>query len=168
LPKTIACDIGRIMTKFSQIEYRLSQIIYLQLDLDPKRGRLAVREPPRIAERFDLVTDLMKLDGIGTDWKEIAKIRKRLVDAEKERDHLAHAVWLKPDKGNGYYTRQTKGDWPGFKKDDIRKKKRVFPELRSLIDLKAQIKELDDLNLLVFKLSSGIAVTLGTLRKRPR
>ena len=45
LPISHTTEIGRIITRWAFLEWLLRQIAYLLLDLNPKAGRLAVRDP---------------------------------------------------------------------------------------------------------------------------
>lgn len=128
-------------------------------------GRLAVREP-RAAECLDLIVDLMELRGIKTSYKDVQALRGRLVKAENERDHLAHTVWLRPYGSRGYFTQQTKGNWPNVPKHDIMRKKKITPELRIIIDFKKQEKELDEITDIVFRLSLTVARLLAASQEK--
>ena len=60
VPAMMLREIGRVVVAYANLEYLLSEVIYLLLDVDPKRGRLAVREP-RATDRLDVIQDLILL-----------------------------------------------------------------------------------------------------------
>lgn len=93
LPASYSTEIGRIITRFSYAEHLLRRTTYRLLRLNPKQGRLAVREP-RVEEHLTLIHDLAALEGLHleTDWKELKRVTKEL---EVLRDRLAHGIWIK-------------------------------------------------------------------------
>lgn len=60
LPTKYSTAIGRMITRFAALESALRNLIYALLELDPKMGRVAVRNP-RIEESFTMIRDLMGL-----------------------------------------------------------------------------------------------------------
>ena len=56
-------EIGRVIVGHTLLEHCLSRITYKLIDVDPKIGRLAIREP-RTADRLELIFDLTEVQGI--------------------------------------------------------------------------------------------------------
>lgn len=98
IPDDYARSMGRILVQWSYVEWKLRQITYRLLDIDPKRGRVAVREP-RVDEFVGMFLQLMRLNGIDLGTEFLAKLPNDLRDAKIERDLVAHSVWLKADDG---------------------------------------------------------------------
>ena len=130
LPTPIAREIGRIIAAHSTLEQYLTRVIYMILGVGPKDGRLAVREP-RTEDRLDLILDLQEVELTKTD---ILLLRDSLTAAKRERDKVAHGVWLKePDDGR-LFIRFTKGKWPMRKDLGKRVKRIIRPEGQEIHD----------------------------------
>src|SRR5262245_7836677 len=74
LPAWLLSRIGSIVSQHAILEWRLSRIIYTLLDVDPKAGRITVREP-RTTDRFDMICDLIKLKKLKID-ADLATLRR--------------------------------------------------------------------------------------------
>ena len=96
LPTNYSTEIGRIIQRWAFLEWRMRSIAYLLLDLDPKRGRIAVREP-RCTDYLIMIEDLIKLRSIkfNTKDKRHKNFKKKLVELQSFRNAIAHGVWLK-------------------------------------------------------------------------
>ncbi len=119
-------EIGRVIVGHALLELCLSRIIYKLIDVDPKFGRLAVREP-RAIDRLELIFDLAEVQGIRL------KINKTLYrDAVKvcvsQRDQLAHGIWVRDPKTRMLFLRITKGSWQPVKGQRGKTKRLIKPE----------------------------------------
>lgn len=110
LPTQYSTAIGRHVTRFAALESALRNLIYALLELNPKMGRVAVRNP-RIQESFTIIQDLMGLRSFTTtlDVKLLARECKKL---EQFRDKIAHGVWVKHSKSDLPVLQVTAGTHP--------------------------------------------------------
>ena len=110
LPTQYSTSIGRVVTRFSALESALRNLIYALLELEPKMGRVAVKNP-RIDESFTMIQDLMGLRSFTTtlDIKSMASDCKKL---EQFRDKIAHGVWVKHSKSDVPILQVTAGRHP--------------------------------------------------------
>jgi len=123
LPSSLYREIGRIVAAHALLEWTLSRIIYILLDIEPVHGRITIREP-RTTDRLDMIADLMKLKNIktGTD---LPALRQLLEGCSTQRDWLVHGVWVQDDKYPGKnFLRIASGSWqpPG---SNIKVKRRI-------------------------------------------
>ena len=109
LPEIMYTEIGRIAAAHSYLEYALSLIVQDQLRLDPKKARIAVRDP-RSCDTFEMIKDLAALDGISIP-KEYKNLAALLAKCKSERDSLAHGIWLIEPKSRAILLRLTAGTW---------------------------------------------------------
>jgi hypothetical protein len=138
--------IGRIVSAHAQIEWVLNRIVYSLLKIEPVHGRIAVREP-RTTDRLDMITDLMKLMGIGVPT-DVIGLRTLLEGCYKERDCLAHGIWVHDKTLNINFLRIISGNWqpPGTNQKSKRR-----------IDLEATKYDVTDAK-------AVLETTLGTLQ----
>lgn len=110
LPTKYSTAIGRMITRFAALESALRNLIYALLELEPKMGRVAVRNP-RIEESFTIIRDLMGLRSFTTtlDMKRLASDCKTL---EQFRDKIAHGVWVKHSRSDLPVLQVTAGKFP--------------------------------------------------------
>ena len=110
LPTKYSTAIGRMITRFAALEAALRNLIYALLELDPKMGRVAVRNP-RIQESFTMIQDLMGLRSFTTtlDIKRLASDCKKL---EQFRDKIAHGVWVRHSRSDLPILQVTAGTFP--------------------------------------------------------
>jgi hypothetical protein len=126
LPAALLREIGRVIVRYANLEHRLNDVIYLLVDVDPKRGRLAVREP-RATDRLEIIRDLVELTQmrITVDLKSVAKI---LEPVQRKRDQLAHGIWLRDPTTKDIYLRLTRGTWQPIKGQRGKTSRSVTPE----------------------------------------
>ena len=93
LPVYYSTQIGRIITRWAYLEWRLHETAYLLLKIGPKEGRLAVRAP-RVADYVTMLQDIARVKSVTVteNWKDLKNL---LVEAESYRNRLAHGVWMK-------------------------------------------------------------------------
>ena len=101
-------------------------VIYLLLDIDPKRGRLAVREP-RATDRLIVIKDLINLSNI-TVTLDLTSLSTSLAKVQSERDRLAHGIWLRDQSTNEILLRVTKGTLQTAKGRREKTKRVISPE----------------------------------------
>lgn len=126
LPASLLREIGRVIVSFARLEDKLSNALYVLLQVHRVEGRLAVREP-RAADRLDLIRELLELRNIqvGTDFK---ALRRALEDATNRRDQIAHGVWFRNPTTGTFYLRLTRGHWPAQTVRFGKRKRLIYPE----------------------------------------
>ena len=142
LPVSYSTEIGRIITRWAFLEYRLKETAYMLLNVDPKVGRVAIKEP-RITDYVGMLQDLMLLKSL-TTGVDLKKLRKKLEATQSFRDKLAHGVWVKHDTTNLPVIQVIKGSYlskPGGKKT----KARIDPLAAAvrLKDLKDTVRDIE-------------------------
>ena len=107
LPVSYSTEIGRIITRWSHLEWMFSETLYILVGTSPKIGRLAVREP-RVEEYLTIMEKTARLQGItvSVNWKKLRTIAKKM---ESFRNRLAHGIWIKDPSSNWPALRQVKG-----------------------------------------------------------
>lgn len=164
LPSNLLEGIGQVIVLFSRLEFVLSKIIHDLLGISEKEGRLAVREP-RASERVNIIADLLALRNmeVGTDLKKLQTLVENL---EKDRNKVAHGIWVKHPKTGELLLRVTKGTW----QDGIRGKvKRIIvPEAFEVSpNYLAQIAEqIDQTTIQVLSLAREIVNSTPTLHEK--
>lgn len=125
VPDELLMKVGTIVAQWSYVEWLLRQIAYKLLDLDPKRGRVAIREP-RAEQFITMFRQILQIDGT-EEPKQFKELIPALRNAKKYRDILAHGIWgTDPDSGD-YAIQYTGGNWqpdPGGPKIS----RRITPE----------------------------------------
>ncbi len=116
--------------RFAYIEHHLSMMIYSLLKINPKQGRIAVRNP-RLKDKMEMIEDLCGLANIKLDIKNLTNNLDKL---EIKRNYVAHNIWVKDSKTRKIYLRVTKGNWP--KKPHGNKTKRIIQPQAADYDLK--------------------------------
>lgn len=86
-------EIGRIMTRWAFLEWRLRVVAYILLGVDHRLGRIAVREP-RAADYLTMIQDICMMRNI-TLKSDTKTLRKELAECKESRDLLAHGIWIK-------------------------------------------------------------------------
>ena len=160
-------EIGRVMVGHAFLEHCLSRIIYKLIDdVDPKIGRLAVREP-RAIDRLELIFDLTEVQGIQL------KIGKTLYrDAIKmcasQRDQLAHGIWVRDPKTHMLFLRITKGSWQPVKGQRGKTKRLIKPEAIQYDAKDARTLRLiiDETTNMINELGVAIQAALGSSQKK--
>lgn len=94
LPVSYSTEIGRIMTRWAILEWRLRVATYMLLDVGPKEGRIAVREP-RPQDYGVMLRDLMQIKGFKPTKIQPKDLGKAIDSMAFYRNALAHGIWLK-------------------------------------------------------------------------
>jgi hypothetical protein len=98
LPAPLALEFGQAIAGYAFLEFRLSSVAYDLLGITAREGRIAIREP-ECTERLDMIFALADMKGVdlGIDR---ADIRTAVDECQRQRNQLAHAVWLQdPETG---------------------------------------------------------------------
>jgi|SRR5882724_2221240 len=109
LPARHRTAIGQIVTRWAYFEWRLKQVAYKLLDVTPKQGRIAVREP-RVVDYITMLEDLMELRGIETRMS-LRHFRRSLEHTENARDWISHGIWIQNPRTKEMRLQLTKGSW---------------------------------------------------------
>lgn len=109
LPAEHSRQIGRIITRWAYLEWHLRQIVYQLLPVDPKAGRLVVREP-RVTDAVTMISDLAEMRGVHLQ-KDFKKLNTELQRLVTHRDRIAHGIWLKNRDNKIPILQVTKGSW---------------------------------------------------------
>jgi hypothetical protein len=125
LPSPFLEAIGHIMTTWARLEYDLRDLTFFILNVDPKRGRTAIRTP-RPREILEMAEELLLLDGIEQiAIVDMSKLKSLIDELEFRRNVFAHNIWLSAPDGS-FVVQNLQGSWP---KDNGRKlRKRMHPE----------------------------------------
>ncbi len=109
LPVAYSTEIGRIITRFSYIQWQVKTCGYIVMGVDPKVGRMLVREPD-LSEHLTLIQEIMKLQGLRTTVK-MTVLKHAIQQIESFRNRLAHGVWVKHGKTKTPTLQVTKGTY---------------------------------------------------------
>lgn len=109
IPSAHSKEIGRIITRWAFLEWRLKNVAYALLNVTPKQGRVAVREP-RATNYVDMLRDLLHLAGIQVSV-DLVDYQKLLEVLAGHRDRLAHGIWLKHPDFKDPVLQLVKGKW---------------------------------------------------------
>lgn len=134
LPTAHSTQIGRIITRWALLEWRLRNIAYRLLNIGPKEGRLAVRDP-RATDYVLMLEDLMNLKGLKIPFN-FVEYRKLLEILGTHRDLLAHGIWIKHPDFKEPVIQMTKGKWSPDPTKPGEKAKRLIKPEGALIRLK--------------------------------
>ena len=129
IPAPIAASLGRMIARFSYLEWRMAKTMFNLCGVDPKIGRIAIGAP-RISDypsRMKQVAYVVGLDLSPFPWSALEKI---LREVKEERDTFAHSVWLKHSKRGVYMIQDTRGSWQTASGEKI--SKRIHPEGRKI------------------------------------
>lgn len=167
LPISLLREIGRVTVTYANLEDRLSKVIYLLLDIDPKRGRLAVREP-RATDRLEVIRDLMQLSNItvSIDMQNLAANMSRI---QRERDQLAHGIWVRESVTKKTYLRLIKGSWQPIKGLRGKTSRRVTPQgiIFGVDECRELVRSIADTAEAIEHLGYQIDASLQSSRKTP-
>lgn len=125
LPTQYSTDIGRIITRWAFLEYRLKETAYMVLGIGPKIGRISVREP-RVTDYVVMLQDLMLLKSLKTSV-DLKKLRRKLETVQAFRDKLAHGIWVKHATTNLPVLQVIKGSYLPPHRGAIKVKARIDP-----------------------------------------
>jgi len=133
LPTSLAAGVGRVMARWNYEEWLLGELVTELLGAD-RRGKLAVRGL-RAEERVALIEDLMRVRKLAARG-DLADLRASLRWAKRERDLLAHGMWLRRPGTRKLHILETRRMRRGARPRAVRKTAR---------DLSATYREIDRL-----------------------
>jgi len=126
LPDNLLAEIGRCLTLFAHIEWRLARFTYALLRLDREEGRLAVRDQ-RAGEQVATICDLLAHRQIKSN-ADTNGLQKRLKAAESQRNLLAHGIWLKDPIYDQWRVISWSGSWQISPGRGAKLKRKMAPE----------------------------------------
>lgn len=124
LPEGYTLLIGEAVTAWAVQEYELRLTVFTLLDLDPKRGRLAVRSA-RAKDTVEMVGDLLSLSDLASETIKLPELAKLLDEIETRRNTLAHNIWMRDPQGR-LLVQSLTGVWPSSQ-GKAKVKRRVEP-----------------------------------------
>lgn len=163
LPSAIAASVGRIVSRWAYQEWLLYSLSYDALGINPKQGRVAVRQPP-IGQLMPMIEDLLLLRGVTANLKQLAK---DIQSVKERRDELVHAVWVRPPEGLAI--QDTRGTWKKFhKRQSYRITKKMQPGFKLITPdyLKTLRADLEETIHQTEHLRAGLNAVLTSLQTR--
>lgn len=112
------------MVHWAFFENLLRRSAWEMLDVNPKIGRVAIRDP-RIDDRCDMLLEIAHIKKIKLDEVQIASLRSKASETLSWRDLVAHGTWI-PHNGR-WLVQKVSGQYPKNYEADHRKR-RVNPE----------------------------------------
>jgi hypothetical protein len=110
LPEEYTQAIGRMVVEWAYLEHSLRMTVYRLLDLDPKRGRIAVRDP-RPNEFVKMISELMELAEIASSDDLFSDLPAALQEAENRRNTIIHGIWVLDSESGLLKVIRTSGNW---------------------------------------------------------
>jgi hypothetical protein len=126
LPEDYTRAIGRVAIKWAYLEHVFRITTYRLLDLDPKRGRVAVRDP-RLKDYVNMIRDLAELAEINLPNNIFDGLIEALEETQVQRDMVVHGIWVRDRQSQALKVVRYSGTW----KPDPKKPKtsrRMKPE----------------------------------------
>lgn len=131
VPEKLATGIGYVMIHWAYQERYVAKIIYRILATGPKQGRIAVRSP-RIEDQMIMIRDLLRVEQVTIKF-DLLDLMTRLKKAERDRDLLAHGLWVRHPSTNQVCVQDLSGNWRPDP-NDAKISRRIKPEA-VIIDL---------------------------------
>jgi hypothetical protein len=132
MPATLTREIGRIIVHWANFEYFVQSMVWQAMQVNEQVGRLAVREA-RVADRLELLRDLIKLRNGSWDEPLFKSILERAKIFDAKRNLLAHGIWDvhagSALEGDVWYVQVARGSWPKNLKDIIEGSRKINPEM---------------------------------------
>lgn len=129
LPKRLYHEIGRVITTHAYLEYALNRTIYALIDVDPKIGRIAIREP-RTTERLEMIVDIAQIRGLQIEKSFLDDLRCAIQKVATARDEIANGIWLNHPGTQDPLLRITRAQWQPDKTKRGKVKRSIKPEGR--------------------------------------
>ncbi len=156
LPVSHTREIGRFITQWALLEWKLKQIAYDLLAVEPPVGRLAITEP-RVVDYVTMLEDILRIKRLKVDV-DLKKLKTSLSELASHRDRIAHGVWLKYPKTRSPTLQIIKGSWqPDPKK----------PKVKAVIHPRTVAVRVQDLQILVANVKTlieAIEILTGKVR----
>ena len=122
VPEDILKKIGEVTIKFAYIEAVIRHVLFwLSVGDKPAIGRIAVGDP-RIDSSFIRIKQLLSVreKTINID---LDALEKELKECERNRDLIAHAIWLNHAITNELYVQKISGNWSSVSPKTSRREK---------------------------------------------
>ena len=163
LPVSYSTEIGRLMTRYAFLEWRLRELVYDLLEVSPKEGRIAVggtRATDYLAKALDLI-ELKKLH-VTPDLK---KLRTPLRNLQSYRGAIAHGVSLRDPNSDVPTLQWLKGEYEASETGE-KKKARFDPASRplKLTELRRMVTAIAKNVVMVERAREEILAQLGSSR----
>ncbi|HEX2257289.1 MAG TPA: hypothetical protein VHG92_11430 [Afifellaceae bacterium] len=126
LPADLEALIGRVIVRYAKLEYKLTMLTGLLLQLNKPETRIALRTP-RAVERLEMALDLFAIKAIPVRMDAQA-LRETLSQATSGRDVLAHGLWLQHPETKALHLRLARGSWPKDMSKGERVSRAIFPQ----------------------------------------
>ena len=126
LPASINREIGKIIVRWSYLEYCVQKIVWLLAGVPEIVGRFAIREP-RFTDRLEMIRDLAPLRGIKWSEAKFQAYLQQATAAQNRRDLLAHGLWTKYPDGT-LRVIHTRGQHPKNRTQVPHRSRKVSPE----------------------------------------
>lgn len=157
LPVSYSTQIGRFITRWAYFEWLLKETSYSLLQIDPKIGRLAIKETG-VVSYLTMLEDIARLKGIQVSIK-WTKLRSILQEIESFRNKLVHGIWLQDPSTKTPVLQQVQGSYkaePG--KKPVKAKIKPLGVRVSLKQLKNAIAGIDYANNIIHEMKDEIEV----------
>ncbi len=166
IPPVMAKLIGDITARFALVEHLLKEITRKLVGMDPKLGRVSVRQP-RLEDFVDMIKEILEIEQIAHPAN-LDALRTRLKRAERYRDMVAHTVWQRHPETKEIYARRLSGHWPKTHPKHGGVSRRIVPEIVLVTPKLMRIErtELDKLVTDLKRMDRLLNVELRALHKR--
>jgi len=124
IPDTFAHEVGNIIVRWAYLEQAVRRVAWDLLGVNPKIGRIAVRDP-RLDDYLDMIVDLAYLKKIPLNTADISSLKTKVNEVAQWRDLLGHGIWI-PNNGQ-WLIQRTSGNYPKSYSAEHRKR-RINPE----------------------------------------
>ena len=116
LPPGYSKFLGDVIAQWAIVEHVMASCAYVLLRVPQNLARIVVREP-RASDRMDMIRELMEARKFTTAI-DMDKLKKKVVEAERQRNILAHSVWCVLSGTEQVFIIRTAGSWrpPGIGK----------------------------------------------------
>lgn len=126
LPDDLAAIIGNVIAAYARLEYNLTTLSAMLLQLNKAEARLALRTP-RATDRLDMALDLFAIKAL-VPVGDMAALRTLIEEASAGRDAIAHGMWLRHPEDGQIFLRMARGSWPKAMTEGHRISRTVFPQ----------------------------------------
>lgn len=155
IPAATVREIGRVITRWANLHSHARRAAYTLMGLDPKIGRLWIREP-KLAEHISMIEATIRYRelAVGTDF---AKLRANVEAVTAERDKLAHCPWVRMPNGD-LKLQYTKSEWqpPGMVRGKVGRWRVPQGLIRTTEHIKGTVAQLDEAIHVVLKLRAQL------------
>lgn len=155
LPVSYSTQIGRFITRWAYFEWLLKETAYSLLQIDPKIGRLTIKETG-VVSYLTMLEDIARLKGVqvSVNW---TKLRSILQEIESFRNKLVHGIWLRDPSTKTPVLQQVQGSYKAESgKKPVKAKIKPLGVKVSLKQLKIAIAGIDRANNIIHDMKHKI------------